>query len=69
MTSSEEIIPLTAIAEQYGVALRTLEDRKWRARAGLPVLKLGGKVIGVRAVDLRRAIRRERLVFYTGTSA
>jgi hypothetical protein len=41
MASTEEIIPLSAIAERYGIALRTLEDRKWRARVGLPVLKLG----------------------------
>jgi hypothetical protein len=68
MASTEEIIPLSAIAERYGIALRTLEDRKWRARVGLPVLKLGGKVIGVRAVDLRRALRREHLASNGGAA-
>ena len=57
--NAEEIVPLSAIAERYGVALRTLEDRRWRGRVGLPVLKLGGKIIGVRAVDLQRALRLE----------
>jgi hypothetical protein len=55
------IIPLEEIAEHYGLSLRTLTDSRWRARAGLPVVKLGGRVIGVRASDLRRALRRERL--------
>jgi hypothetical protein len=55
----EKLIPLSVVAERTGVALRTLEDRKWRARIGLPVVKLGGKVVGVRADDLAAVLRRE----------
>jgi len=55
----DDLIPLGAVAERYGVALRTLEDRKWRERFGLPVVKLGGKIVGVRREDLNAALRRE----------
>ena len=53
------IISLGALAEQTGVALRTLEDPKWRKRVGLPVVKLGGRILGVRREDLATALRRE----------
>jgi hypothetical protein len=59
MAETEELIPLDVVAEKYGVALRTLEDRKWRERVGLPVVKLGGKIVGVRPEDLAAALRRE----------
>lgn len=55
----EPIIPLIKVAKRYGVALSTLESREWRERAGLPVVKLGGKIIGVRREDLAAALRRE----------
>lgn len=58
-TQVDELIPLGTVAERYGVALRTLEDRKWRARHDLPVVKLGGKIVGVRPADLAAALRRE----------
>lgn len=57
--NGDEIIPLDQVARRYGLALRTLCDRQWRERAGLPVVKLGGKVLGVRAGDLSAALRRE----------
>jgi len=63
------IIPLEEIAERYGLSLRTLTDSRWRARAGLPVVKLGGRIVGVRASDLRRALRRERLPVNGGVPA
>jgi hypothetical protein len=55
----EQVIPLSVIAEKYGVALSTLEDRGWRQRVGLPVVKLGGKIVGVRPEDLAAVLRRE----------
>ena len=59
VSADDRIIPLPNIAEKY-FNLHTLRDVKWRARAGLPVVKLGGKIIGVRAVDLERALRLEQ---------
>lgn len=59
MSNVEELIPLADVAKSTGFALRTLEDRKWRARVGLPVVKLGGKIVGVRAQDLAAVLRRE----------
>lgn len=59
-SEDDEIIPLPRVAERFNVARRTIEDRAWRQRAGLPAIKLGGRIVGVRAGDLRRALRRER---------
>jgi hypothetical protein len=55
-----QIIPLAVVAEQLGLSPRTLEDRRWRRRAGLPIVKLGGKVVGVEVRTLRAALRRGR---------
>ncbi len=56
------IVPLEEVAARYPqIAERTLRDRRWRDRVRLPAVKLGGKIIGFRASDLRRALRRERL--------
>ena len=59
MLDLEEIIPLPVVAKRYGLAPRTVYDRAWRERVGLPVVKLGGKIIGVRADDLAAVLRRE----------
>jgi hypothetical protein len=55
----DEIIPLAEVARQMRFKLATIERKDWRERVGLPVVKLGGKVVGVRAHDLARALRRE----------
>lgn len=68
-TADPAIISLEEISERYGPSLRTLMDARWRARAGLPVVKLGGRVVGVRASDLRRALRREQLPANGGDAA
>jgi hypothetical protein len=57
--TTDNLIPLSVVAKRYGLALRTVEDRQWRARAGLPAVKLGGRIIGVRPEDLEAALRRE----------
>jgi hypothetical protein len=58
MEQLDELIPLADVAKRYGVSLRTLEDRKWRERHGLPVVRLGGKILGVRPEDLAAVLRR-----------
>ncbi|OGK81978.1 MAG: hypothetical protein A2X52_10190 [Candidatus Rokubacteria bacterium GWC2_70_16] len=60
MLDTEEIIPLLVLAKRYGLAPRTVYDVQWRRRVGLPAIKLGGKIIGVRAQDVAAALRRER---------
>jgi hypothetical protein len=59
MLDMEDIIPLPVLAKRYGLAPRTVYDRAWRERVGLPVVKLGGRIVGVRAQDLAAVLRRE----------
>jgi hypothetical protein len=59
MSELEEIVPLHVVAARYGLAPRTVRDVQWRRRVGLPVVKLGGKIIGVRARDLAAVLQRE----------
>jgi hypothetical protein len=59
MLDMDEIIPLPVLAKRYNLAPRTVYDRAWRERVGLPVVKLGGKIIGVRAQDVAAVLRRE----------
>jgi hypothetical protein len=59
MVDLGELIPLPEVAARYGLAARTVYDRAWRKRVGLPVVKLGGKIVGVRAQDLAAVLRRE----------
>ena len=53
------IIPLAEVSKRFGISMRSLRDSGWRARAGLRVTKLGGRVLGVRRRDLYEALRRE----------
>jgi hypothetical protein len=55
----EELVPLTDVADRFGVARRTVYSRAWRARVGLPAVKLGGRIVGVRPQDLAAVLRRE----------
>lgn len=55
----DDIIKLPEVAKQYEVATSTVSDRRWRKRAGLRVVRLGGKVLGVRRADLEAALRCE----------
>jgi hypothetical protein len=59
-TTELEIIPLAVVAEQLGLSPRTLEDRRWRRRAKLPIVKIGGKIVGIELRTLRAALRRGR---------
>ena len=54
-----DIIPLAVVSERYAVPRSRLADRAWRRRVGLPVVKLGGRIVGVRAADLAACLRRE----------
>lgn len=55
----EDIIELPQIAERFGRSLRTVGDKQWRRKAGLRVVRLGGRVVGVRRSDLDLALRRD----------
>lgn len=54
-----EIVSLEEVAKRYDLAPRTVYDPAWRRRVGLPAVKLGGRIVGVRADDLARVLRRE----------
>jgi hypothetical protein len=59
LRKADEIIPLPRVAKAFKLKLRTVEDRSWRQRAGLRVVRLGGRILGVRAEDLAAALRRD----------
>jgi len=52
------ILPLRWIAQEHNIANRTITDPRWRRRAGLRVVRLGGKILGVRRDDYEAALRR-----------
>lgn len=56
----ELVIPLAEIPGRLRnrVSLRSISDPAWRRRAGLRVVRLGRKIIGVRPEDLENAMRR-----------
>jgi hypothetical protein len=54
----EDVMELDPAAEAIKVSYRTIRDPRWRARVGLPVVRVGRKILGVREADLRRVIRR-----------
>jgi len=56
--ADEEIIPLSRVAEECNLAPRTVYDAGWRRRAGLFVVKMGGRIVGVRRSDYVAALRR-----------
>jgi hypothetical protein len=56
-----DIVPLDVIADRFGLSPRTVRDPRWRRRARIPLVRIGGKILGAREVDIRRALRRERL--------
>lgn len=55
----DTIVPLQAVSKTYKVPMSRLTNRAWRRRVGLPAVKLGNRVLGVRADDLARCLRRE----------
>jgi hypothetical protein len=56
----EIVIPLADIPGRLHnrVSLRSVSDPEWRRRAGLRVVRLGKKIIGVRPEDLASAMKR-----------
>ena len=65
----EKIVPLAVVAVQLGLSPRTVEDRRWRRRAQLPVVKIAGHVVGVAQADLDAALRRGREQLHNGDGA
>jgi hypothetical protein len=54
------VIPLAEIPARLHnrVSLRSVSDPEWRRRAGLRVVRLGKRIIGVRSEDLAAAMKR-----------
>jgi len=66
-----KILSLQAAAKRLRVRVTTLRDGRFRRRAGLPLTKVAGRVVGIAEVDLIAALRagRERLESPNGAPA
>lgn len=54
------IIPVDEAAKRLGVSTRSLLDKRFRLRAGLPAIKIGLRRIGFEEGDIERLIREGR---------
>jgi len=57
----DDLVELDDAARVLDVTRRTLRDPRFRRRVGLRLVKVGSRYRGVRAEDLRRVVKRERL--------
>ena len=57
------VVTPRSAARQLRVALATLRDARWRKRARIPFVKVGGRIVGVAQADLNAALERGRETF------
>ena len=57
------VVPPRSAARQLRVALATLRDARWRRRAGIPFVKVSGRIVGVAQADINAALTRGREPF------
>jgi hypothetical protein len=38
------LLDIDTLSKNLGIAKRTLSDKRWRARVGLPIVKIGARV-------------------------
>ena len=53
------MLPIPIAADCLGVAQKTLRDARWRARIGLPLTRVGGRV-GILEEDIEAILTRGR---------
>lgn len=60
---NRRIVPVDEAAQRLGVSPRSLLDKRFRSRTGLPAIKIGMRRIGFDERDIERMIEqgRERL--------
>ena len=59
-TVATRIVPVDEAAQRLGVAPRSLLDKRFRTRTGLPAVKIGLRRIGFDERDIERLIERGR---------
>lgn len=62
------ILPKEEASQRLGVAVRSLEDKRYRVRIGLPAVRIGRR-IGFDERDIERVIARGREKLPTGKGA
>jgi hypothetical protein len=64
MTNSEAtgatVLSLRSAARRLRITEATLRDARWRRRAGVPVVRVGGKLAGVMEADVLAVLCRGR---------
>jgi predicted DNA-binding transcriptional regulator AlpA len=59
-TAAKRIVPVDEAARRLGISPRSLIDKRFRMRAGLPAVKIGARRIGFDERDIERLIQRGR---------
>ncbi len=59
-TTETRIIPVDEAAQRLGISPRSLFDKRFRTRTGLPAVKIGLRRIGFDERDIERIIERGR---------
>ena len=58
-SARRETLRVADAADLLGVSVRTLEDRRWRSKHRIPVIRVGRCVV-FRRIDLERYLDRHR---------
>lgn len=58
--TAARIVPVDEAARRLGVSPRSLIDKRFRLRTGLPAVKIGKRRIGFAESDIERLIREGR---------
>lgn len=59
-TAAKRIVPVDEAAQRLGVSPRSLLDKRFRLRTGLPAIKIGMRRIGFDERDIERMIEQGR---------
>jgi hypothetical protein len=64
-TLMKELVAPDALAQIFDLEPSTVRSARWQVRARLYPVKLGGKVLGFRRDDVKRALRRAKRTMST----
>jgi Mg-chelatase subunit ChlI len=69
MVNQPGIVLLDRAAKRLCVKVRTVRDTRWRKKVGLPLIRVGGRLVGVFEADLSAVLERGRERFQPDDAA
>lgn len=59
-TAAKRLLPVNEAAQRLGISPRSLSDKRFRLKTGLPAIKIGMRRIGFDERDIERMIEQGR---------